>query len=71
MCLHNKNRKQSLTQKELIINNVGNAILEELWKSQGIEINDLETRHNCSIEPNLHLNLISIYSDDKIDMSEL
>lgn len=55
----------------MIINNVGNAILEELWKNQGIEINELEIKYNCSIEPSLNLNLISIYSDEKVDMSEL
>ncbi|CAK71003.1 unnamed protein product (macronuclear) [Paramecium tetraurelia] len=69
--LHNKNRKQSLTQKEIILTNVGNVILEELWKNQGIEITELENKYNCSIEPNLNLNLISIYSDDKVDMGEL
>ncbi|CAD8143241.1 unnamed protein product [Paramecium pentaurelia] len=69
--LHNKNRKTSIVQKEIIINNVGNAILEELWKNQGIEITELENKYNCSIEPNLYLNLISIYSDDQVDMTEL
>lgn len=69
--LHNKNRKTSVVQKELIISNVGNAILEELWKNQGIEIAELENKYNCSIEPNVYLNLISVYSDDAVDMSEL
>lgn len=56
-------RKASFNQKEYTIVNIGNAIMNELWKNEGIEIYRFEEENNCAVDPNLELNLISVYSD--------
>jgi hypothetical protein len=46
---------------ELIISGIGQAIVNQLWKNDGDAIKKIENMYSCFIEPNLEMNILTIF----------